>query len=60
MAIAPITGMLKKRFLFDLGFGISLGISAAYGFWYMHHLKIHDWQAKYYLKLEQEKNAAAQ
>ncbi|KAK0489166.1 hypothetical protein IW261DRAFT_1443515 [Armillaria novae-zelandiae] len=39
MAIAPITGMLRKRFIVDLTCSLSLGTAGAYAFWYGYHLK---------------------
>ena len=33
MAIAPITGKLRKRFWLDLSCALGLGISAGYAFW---------------------------
>ena len=35
MAIAPITGKLRKRFWLDLGCALGLGVSAGYAFWYV-------------------------
>lgn len=35
-AIAPITGMLRKRFFFDLSFALSVGVTSAYGYWCVH------------------------
>ncbi|KAI9224829.1 HAD-like domain-containing protein [Blastocladiella britannica] len=39
MAIAPITGMLKKRFFLDLTVGMSLGGAAGYYFWFQREAK---------------------
>ncbi|KAK0188668.1 cytochrome-c oxidase subunit VIIa [Armillaria mellea] len=39
MAIAPITGMLRKRFIVDLTCSLSLATAGAYTFWYGYHLK---------------------
>lgn len=33
MAIAPITGKLRKRFWLDLTTALGLGVSAGYAFW---------------------------
>ena len=35
MAIAPITGKLRKRFWLDLSVALGLGVSAGYAFWYV-------------------------
>ena len=37
MAIAPITGKLRKRFWLDLSCALGLGISAGYAFWSVVH-----------------------
>lgn len=33
--IAPITGKLRKKIWLDLSVGIGLGVTSAYGFWYV-------------------------
>ncbi|PRQ69748.1 hypothetical protein AAT19DRAFT_11769 [Rhodotorula toruloides] len=38
MAIAPITGMLRKHLLTNLSIGIGGGVVAGYAFWYGVHL----------------------
>ncbi|EKM50502.1 uncharacterized protein PHACADRAFT_105071 [Phanerochaete carnosa HHB-10118-sp] len=55
MAIAPITGKLRKRFWLDFSCALGLGISAGYAFWYGVHLKSVQRQEEYYLKLERAK-----
>ncbi|PPQ69825.1 hypothetical protein CVT26_014203 [Gymnopilus dilepis] len=60
MAIAPITGKLRKRFWLDLGCALGLGVSAGYAFWYGYHLKALERQENYYIKLEKERAKAAQ
>ncbi|KAJ7782038.1 cytochrome-c oxidase subunit VIIa [Mycena maculata] len=60
MAIAPITGMLRKRFWLDISTGLGLGLSAGAAFWYGYELKARAHQEAFYLKLEKEKLAAAQ
>ncbi|OCH87521.1 hypothetical protein OBBRIDRAFT_837299 [Obba rivulosa] len=68
MAIAPITGKLRKRFWLDITVSLGLGISAGYAFWYGVHLKKGEHrssstrptsplqkQEEFYLKLEREK-----
>ncbi|OAV89063.1 hypothetical protein PTTG_28828 [Puccinia triticina 1-1 BBBD Race 1] len=38
MAIAPITGKLRKRILLDLSVSLGLGTAAAYTWWYGYHV----------------------
>ncbi|RDB20898.1 Cytochrome c oxidase subunit 7A [Hypsizygus marmoreus] len=59
MAIAPITGMLRKRFWLDVSCAIGLGVASGYGFWYGVHLKHLERQENFYIKLERERIAAA-
>jgi len=33
MALAPITGKLRKRFWLDIGFALGLGVTAGYAYW---------------------------
>ena len=35
MAIAPITGKLRKRFWLDLTTGLGLGFGAGYAYWFV-------------------------
>ncbi|KAF8074827.1 cytochrome-c oxidase subunit VIIa [Lyophyllum atratum] len=58
MAIAPITGMLRKRFWLDLTCALGLGTAAGYGYWYGYHLKHLERQENFYIKLERERAAA--
>ncbi|KAJ7623173.1 cytochrome-c oxidase subunit VIIa [Roridomyces roridus] len=60
MAIAPITGMLRKRFWLDVTTSLGLGISAGAAYWYGYELKARANQEAFYLKLEKQKLAAAQ
>ncbi|KAF8634575.1 hypothetical protein AX17_004165 [Amanita inopinata Kibby_2008] len=59
MPIAPITGKLRKHFWIDIGCAASLGISAAYAYWYGIHLKNLERHENYYIKLERERAAAS-
>ncbi|KZW00049.1 cytochrome-c oxidase, subunit VIIa [Exidia glandulosa HHB12029] len=59
MAIPPITGMLRKRFILDLSVSLGLGIAAANAFWYGIHLPKVRLREAFYLKLEQERAAQA-
>ncbi|KAK7025249.1 cytochrome c oxidase subunit 9, mitochondrial [Favolaschia claudopus] len=60
MPIAPITGMLRKRFWLDISTGLGLGVSAAAAFWYGYELPRRAQQESFYLKLEKQKLEAAQ
>ncbi|KAI0040966.1 cytochrome-c oxidase subunit VIIa, partial [Auriscalpium vulgare] len=55
MAIAPITGKLRKRFWLDLSCALGLGVSSGYAYWYGYHLKAVQHQEEFYLKLERQK-----
>jgi cytochrome c oxidase subunit 7 len=35
MPIAPITGMLRKRFWLDVGCSLGLGVTGGYAYWYV-------------------------
>ncbi|KAF4611135.1 hypothetical protein D9613_006984 [Agrocybe pediades] len=59
MAIAPITGKLRKRFWLDVTSAFGLGIGAGYAYWYGVHLKSVERQENFYVKLEKERAAAA-
>ncbi|KAH0582702.1 Cytochrome c oxidase subunit 7A [Termitomyces sp. J132] len=59
MAIAPITGMLRKRFWTDITCSLGLGTAAGYAYWYGYHLKALERQENFYIKLERERAAAA-
>ncbi|KAK0214770.1 hypothetical protein EDD18DRAFT_1459025 [Armillaria luteobubalina] len=60
MAIAPITGMLRKRFIVDLTCSLSLATAGAYTFWYGYHLKAVENHENFYLQLEKAKLANRQ
>ncbi|KAF7308842.1 Cytochrome c oxidase subunit 9, mitochondrial [Mycena kentingensis (nom. inval.)] len=38
MPVAPITGMLRKRFWLDISTGLGLGVSAGAAWWYGYEL----------------------
>jgi len=57
MAIAPITGKLRKRFWLDLTTSLGLGIGAGYAYWYGIHLKSFQKHEEFYYRLEQAKKA---
>lgn len=37
MAIAPITGMLRKRFWVDMSCALGLGTAIGYYYWYVYY-----------------------
>jgi len=59
MAIAPITGMLRKRFWVDISCALGIGTAVGYYYWYDVHLKALERQENYYVKLERQKAAAS-
>ncbi|KAL2260246.1 hypothetical protein VTK26DRAFT_5828 [Humicola hyalothermophila] len=59
MAIAPITGMLRRGLIADLSIGIGLGVIMASGFWYGFHVPRTQARDNYYRKLEEERAARA-
>ncbi|KAI0825795.1 cytochrome-c oxidase subunit VIIa [Irpex lacteus] len=59
MAIAPITGKLRKRFWLDLTCALGTGVAAGYAFWIGYHKKHVQRQEEFYLKLERNKQLTA-
>ncbi|KAA1135301.1 hypothetical protein PGTUg99_005456 [Puccinia graminis f. sp. tritici] len=51
MAIAPITGKLRKRILLDLSVSLGLGTAAAYTWWYGYHVPKMRHQQNVYAKI---------
>ncbi|ODV90362.1 hypothetical protein CANCADRAFT_31353 [Tortispora caseinolytica NRRL Y-17796] len=60
MAVAPITGTLKKAFFRDLTLGLGLGFGLAYYFWYGYHKKSVAVRDAWYRKEAAAKAAAAE
>lgn len=54
-AIKPITGMLRRNLVLDLGIGLGLGFAMANVFWYGFHMPRTNARDAFYNKLEQEK-----
>ncbi|KAG9098312.1 hypothetical protein FS749_004122 [Ceratobasidium sp. UAMH 11750] len=54
MAIAPITGKLRKRLILDLSAALGLGVAAGYGYWYGIHLPSVRHREQFYVKLAQQ------
>jgi len=59
MAIAPITGKLRRRLITDLSVAMGLGVSGGYLFWYGYVLPSVRRREEFYLKYEQSKRAGA-
>ncbi|KAG5919195.1 hypothetical protein E4U61_001080 [Claviceps capensis] len=55
MAIAPITGMIKRRLISDLTIGIGGGFIFANVWWYGFHVPRTNLRDDYYVKLEAER-----
>jgi len=59
MAIAPITGKLRKRLITDLSVAMGLGVAGGYLYWYGYALPSIKRREDFYLKYETEKKATA-
>ncbi|KXX81415.1 Cytochrome c oxidase subunit 7A [Madurella mycetomatis] len=57
MAIAPITGMLRRGLITDLGIALGLGFAFGNAFWYGYHVPRTVARDNYYKKLEDERAA---
>lgn len=55
MAIAPITGTLRKRILVDIVLGFSIGGVMASYWWYGVHKRIVNKREAYYSELSKKK-----
>ncbi|RIA99067.1 hypothetical protein C1645_747883 [Glomus cerebriforme] len=55
MAIAPITGKLRKTLITDITIAFGLGIGGAYAYWYGSYLPSIRQRDNYYAKLAREK-----
>ena len=55
MAIAPITGTLKKRIILDIALGFSIGGTMASYWWWGYHKKLINRREDYYAKLAAQK-----
>ncbi|KAK3395222.1 hypothetical protein B0H63DRAFT_518288 [Podospora didyma] len=56
-AIKPITGMLRRTLILDLGIGLGLGLVFGNAFWYGYHVPRTVARDNYYKKLEDERAA---
>ncbi|KAK4133885.1 cytochrome-c oxidase, subunit VIIa [Trichocladium antarcticum] len=59
MAVAPITGMLRRGLITDLSLGLGIGFVFGGGFWYGYHMPRTNARDKYYKKIEEERAAKA-
>ncbi|CAD6499537.1 BgTH12-03648 [Blumeria graminis f. sp. triticale] len=59
MAIAPITGMLRRGLILDLSIAFGVGTSVGYLFWYGFHIPNVRKRDLYYTKLEEQRAANA-
>ncbi|KAK4113055.1 cytochrome-c oxidase, subunit VIIa [Canariomyces notabilis] len=57
MAIAPITGMLRRGLITDLSIALGLGFAFANAYWYGYHVPRTVARDNYYRKLEDERAA---
>jgi len=57
-SIAPITGKLRKRLILDLSASMGLGIAAGYAWWYGWHVQKIKQRDAWYVKYEEDKEAA--
>ncbi|KAH8887806.1 cytochrome-c oxidase, subunit VIIa [Thozetella sp. PMI_491] len=57
MAIKPITGMLRRQLVLDLGIGLGLGFVMGNVFWYGFHMPRTNARDNYYKKLEEQRAA---
>ncbi|PNH43738.1 hypothetical protein VD0004_g3811 [Verticillium dahliae] len=55
VAFKPITGMLRRNLVLDLGIGLGLGFAMANAYWYGYHMPRTHARDNYYTKLEQQK-----
>jgi len=59
MALAPITGKLRRRLITDLSVAMGLGVAGGYMFWYGYALPSVRRREEFYLRYEQSKKAGA-
>lgn len=56
-AIAPITGMLRKKIITDISIGFACGFVLAGLYWKFEHKDLVDKREAFYAKLKAEKQA---
>ncbi|EAQ84398.1 hypothetical protein F5144DRAFT_607078 [Chaetomium tenue] len=57
MAVKPITGMLRRGLITDLGIALGLGLVFGNAFWYGYHVPRRDARDNFYKKLEEQRAA---
>ncbi|KAK5659009.1 hypothetical protein OQA88_1096 [Cercophora sp. LCS_1] len=57
MAVAPITGMLRRGLILDLGIALGSGFVLGNAFWYGYHVPRTNKRDDFYRKLEEERAA---
>ncbi|RKU49482.1 hypothetical protein DL546_008144 [Coniochaeta pulveracea] len=55
--IKPITGMLRRGLILDLGIALGIGFTMGSGFWYGYHVPRTQARDNFYKKLEEERAA---
>ncbi|EAA30840.1 hypothetical protein NCU05816 [Neurospora crassa OR74A] len=56
-AVRPITGMLRRGLILDIGIALGVGFVMANGYWYGYHMPRTNARDNYYKKLEEERAA---
>lgn len=57
MAIAPITGTLKKKIVTDISVGFGCGFIMAFSYWYFEHKPLVQKREAFYAELKKQKEA---
>lgn len=57
MAIAPITGTLRKKIITDITMGFAIGFVMATGYWYYEHKPLIQKRDDFYKQLKAQKEA---
>ncbi|KAK3347203.1 hypothetical protein B0T25DRAFT_584238 [Lasiosphaeria hispida] len=57
MAVAPITGMLRRTLILDLGIALGLGFVFGNAYWYGYHVPRTNMRDNFYKKLEEDRVA---
>ncbi|EGO55929.1 hypothetical protein NEUTE1DRAFT_95878 [Neurospora tetrasperma FGSC 2508] len=56
-AVRPITGMLRRGLILDIGIALGAGFVMANAYWYGYHMPRTNARDNYYKKLEEERAA---
>ncbi|KAK3942913.1 hypothetical protein QBC46DRAFT_339166 [Diplogelasinospora grovesii] len=59
-AIKPITGMLRRNLILDIGLALGVGFAFGNAYWYGYHMPRTNKRDNYYKKLEDERAARTQ